>query len=114
MTFKFFIFDDLMVTDWASTNKYAVYLSCIAANALATIASQSAFNYQTIASSLEPSRTNTTESVKQRLVRFTQNKSAFKTGLKYTLPISIINSIIEVLTITKLSGKFLKSPEQVN
>jgi len=52
MTFKFFLFDNLMITDWADSNKYAVYLSCVLANAVGTIASQSAFNYQTIASSL--------------------------------------------------------------
>ncbi len=52
MTFKFFVFDHLMTASWAESSKYSVYLSCIIANALATIASQSAFNYQTIASSL--------------------------------------------------------------
>jgi hypothetical protein len=52
MTFKFFIFDHLMVTDWAESNKYAAGFACVLANAAATFASQSAFNYQTIASSL--------------------------------------------------------------
>lgn len=71
MTFKFFLFDNLMVTDWADSSKYGLYLSGIIANAIATIASQSAFNYQTIASSLEPNKNNTTESVKQQLIKFT-------------------------------------------
>jgi hypothetical protein len=52
MTFKFFLFDNLMVTDWADSNRYAALFSCVLANAAATFASQSAFNYQTIASSL--------------------------------------------------------------
>lgn len=60
-----------MVTDWASTNKYAALFACVFANAAATFASQSAFNYQTIASSLEPDKNNTTESVKERLIKFT-------------------------------------------
>lgn len=64
MTFKFFVFDHLMITDWADSNRYALYLSCVLANAAATLASQSAFNYQTIASSLEPNAKNSTESVK--------------------------------------------------
>jgi hypothetical protein len=41
-----------MVTDLASTNKYAALFACVVGNAAATFASQSAFNYQTIASSL--------------------------------------------------------------
>lgn len=76
---------------------------------MGTMASQSAFNYQTIASSLEPSSTNTTESVKNRLIKFTERKNVFRNGLKYTLPVSIINSILEVITIIKLEGKFLKT-----
>jgi hypothetical protein len=56
MTFKFFLFDHLIFTQWAETNKYAVYMACILANTVGTLASQAAFNYQTIASSLEPCR----------------------------------------------------------
>ena len=64
MTFKFFIFDHLMISDWADNNKYALYLSCVMANLVGTVVSQSAFNYQAIASSLEPNKNNTTELVK--------------------------------------------------
>jgi hypothetical protein len=52
MTFKFFVFDHLMITDWADSSIYALYFSCVMANAAATFFAQSAFNYQTIASSL--------------------------------------------------------------
>ena len=52
MTLKFITFDILMITDWADSNRFSMYLSCMAANLLATVGSQSAFNYQTIASSL--------------------------------------------------------------
>lgn len=52
MTVKFFTFDVLMITDWADSTRSSIYVSCMAANLLATLASQSAFNYQTIASSL--------------------------------------------------------------
>ena len=83
-----------------------MYLACIAANMLATVASQSAFNYQTIASSLETNINNTTESIKTRLIKFTENKSALRNGLKYTLPISVANSVIELLAIINLQGKF--------
>jgi len=41
-----------------SATKYKTYLWCALANALGTLASQSAFNYQTIASSLEPDANN--------------------------------------------------------
>lgn len=77
-------------------------MSCIIANAIGTIASQSAFNYQTIASSLEPNRSNTYESVSKKLIAFTEAKSVFRNGLKYTLPISILNSFLEVFMISKL------------
>jgi hypothetical protein len=106
MTLKFITFDVLMITDWADSNRFSIYLSCIAANMLATVASQSAFNYQTIASSLETNINNTTESVKTRLIKFTENKSALRNGLKYTLPISIVNSIVELVAIINLQGKF--------
>lgn len=48
-----------MVGDWADNNKYALYVSCIIANLFGTLASQSAFNYQAIASSMQPSKKNT-------------------------------------------------------
>jgi len=85
-------------------------MSCVIANAVGTLASQSAFNYQTIASSLEPNRNNTPENVAKKLIAFTGAKSAFKNGLKYTLPVSIVNSILEVFMISKLEGRFLKAP----
>lgn len=68
MTFKFFLFDHIASSTWTSNNKISVYLGCILANAIGTFASQSAFNYQTIASSLEPSRNNTTESIALKLI----------------------------------------------
>ena len=112
MTFKFLLFDHLMFTRWASENKYAVYLSCIAANAFGTLASQSAFNYQTIGSSLDIDRKSKNESVTKRMIKLTENKKVFRNGIKYTLPVSIINSVIEVFMILKLQGKFLKDPPQ--
>ena len=51
MTFKFFVFDHLMNLQWSQDNKLGVYMGCGLTNLVATIASQSAFNYQTLASS---------------------------------------------------------------
>jgi hypothetical protein len=101
MTFKFFLFDHLMLTDWAAA-PLAPYFGAVLANAVATLASQSAFSYQTIASSIEPHPNNTTESLRQRLVAFTARSSPFKTGLKYTIPVSAINSIAEIFLIVRL------------
>jgi len=53
-----------MLSSWANSSTYGVYVACIIANALGTVASQSAFNYQTIASSLEPDKNNRVEKLK--------------------------------------------------
>lgn len=41
-------------------------------------------------------------------MKFTENKKVFYNGLKYTIPVSIVNSLVEIILITKLQGKFLK------
>ena len=107
MTFKFFVFDHLMLSEWAAKTKGWVYGACVMANALATVVSQSALNYLTIASAMQPSRHNSTESLRERLVSFTQQKSALKTGLRYTFPASIVNSLAEMGLIFQLQGKLL-------
>ena len=52
MTFKFFLFDHIVYSSLAEGNKLWVYMGCMLANIVGTMASQSAFNYQTITSSL--------------------------------------------------------------
>lgn len=98
MTTKFFVFDYLLLATKDITNTH-IYSYCLLANTLSTVLSQSAFNYQTIASSLAPDSRNRNENVRERLFKYTTNKCVPLIGLRYTLPVSIINSVTELVLL---------------
>ena len=64
MTFKILTFEHLVVTDLVQNNRVALALSCFAANMMSTLASQSALNYLTIASSFPIDKANRPEKIK--------------------------------------------------
>ena len=97
MTSKFVIFDFLMqkTTDnIAEASKWLITANCLLANCMGTVISQSAFNYQTIASSLPIDKNNRDENVKIRLIEYTKNNKVPLVGLRYTIPVSLMNTII--------------------
>lgn len=71
-----------------------IYSKCILANTLATFFSQSAFNYQVLASSLPINAKNRNEDIRDKLIQYTKNKKVPLIGLKYTIPVSIYNTIL--------------------
>jgi hypothetical protein len=84
--------------------KAGVYIKCIIANALGTFLSQSAFNYQVLASSLPINAKNRSEDVREKLMEYTKNRKNIPLiGLKYTLPVSVYNTILEVFLIERLT-----------
>ena len=69
--------------------------------------SQIAFNYQTLASSLPISKDNRSENVKIKLQKYTASKKVPIDGLKYTIPVSLVNTSIELFVIAQIA-KFLQ------
>ena len=118
MTTKFFVFDWLLQLNNMQTsendnsylkNKIFIYSKCIIANTLATILSQSSFNYQVLASSLPIDAKNRNEDVRQKLMQYSKNKKVPFIGLKYTVPVSIYNTILQMFLIEKMNKFFVKN-----
>lgn len=88
--------------------KLGIYFKCIVANTVGTLLSQSAFNYQVLASSLPVNARNRGEDVKEKLLEYTKNRKNIPLiGLKYTIPVTIYNTFLEVFLIEKFTH-FLK------
>ena len=73
------------------------------ANTLATVFSQSAFTYQILASSLPANKKNMNEDIRDKLKSFTNGKQVLSMGLKYTVPVAMYNTVLEILVIKKIS-----------
>ena len=73
---------------------------------MSTLFSQIAFNYQTLASSLPISKDNRSENVKIKLQKYTASKKVPIDGLKYTIPVSLINTSIELYVISQVAKYF--------
>ena len=100
MTTKFLTFDLLLEAtvgqDVSKASTWILLFNCYVANAFSTLMSQIAFNYQTIASSLPIDKLNRIENVKLKLQKYTMNKKNKLPidGIRYTLPVSLINTSI--------------------
>jgi hypothetical protein len=97
MTTKFLLFDYLFSTHLPfinPTQKIKLIINCFIANLTSTLLSQIAFNYQIISSSFPIDKKTHTENIKNRLLKYTKDKKIPIDGLKYTLPISIINTAL--------------------
>jgi hypothetical protein len=68
--------------------------------------SQIAFNYQIIASSLPIDKKNRTEDIRITLFKYTEKKKIPIDGLKYTIPISIINTAVEMFILNYIANTF--------
>jgi len=69
MTAKFFMFDYLM-ENINNQSKFSIYGNCFLANIFATVLSQSASNFQILASSLPVDSKNRNEDVKIKLMKY--------------------------------------------
>jgi hypothetical protein len=110
MSTKFVLFDLLMsytVDQIAETSKWLLMGNCFLANTLSTVLAQSAFNYQTIASSLPINKANRDEDVRIKLRAYTTKNTVPLIGLKYTIPTTLLNTTVEIMMINYL-GKALK------
>ena len=109
MTTKFVVFDLLMnitTSNISEASKWLLGFNCIVANTLSTIVSQSAFNYQIIASSLPINKTNRDENVRLKLLEYTRKNKVPLIGLRYTIPVSLLNTLIEIVVLNKASSMF--------
>ena len=109
MTTKFVVFDLLMnitTSNISEASKWLLGFNCIVANTLSTIVSQSAFNYQIIASSLPINKTNRDENVRLKLLEYTRKNKVPLIGLRYTIPVSLLNTFIEIVVLNKASSMF--------
>lgn len=98
MTTKFLTFDFLMEKtlkgDITHGNKYIIMTNCYLANIFSTAMAQIAFNYQIMASSLPIDKNNRAESVRIKLRDYTAKNKFPIFGLKYTIPVSILNTTV--------------------
>lgn len=113
MTTKFLVFDllteKLTGGDLTNSSSWFLIASCFIANTLSTALSQVAFSYQTIASSLPINSSNRPEDVKIKLQAYTFKKKLPIDGIKYTIPVSLINTSIELFLISQVSKIYSSS-----
>lgn len=116
MTSKFVIFDLLMAATTSSKEvnhipQTIIFINCILANIASTFISQSAFNYQIIASSLPIDKNNRDENVRIKLRQYTKRGNVPLIGIRYTIPVTFVNTIVQIFMIKKASEIFKRKKD---